>query len=536
MKIISNQENETFVTKLDENTTVVTSDKLCEKAIERAVYQYNSKNYISSYFNEENSLINFTIKDIDDLAYNAQSKIDNIIKINDIIRYFINKNDILGKVHEVIGTNINSDYELIFPKKIDDNEELFSDIKDLIEDFNNKIGLRQLIIESISMCFDEGNYILNLRKDSLNKIYTIDYFPLKVAEIADYKAGPDPCVLINITELTNRLRKVYKKTRKGTPLFYTNLDEEIKNNYPIEIYSAYKNKEKYAKLDIKNTGVMRINNLGRKYGLSPIFKTLKSIIYLEEIKKSDNNNVKAKGQKIIFQKMRKELITNIKDINSITNWYEAISVAHGDIIKALKTNPCVYTAAPWVESIEYVEPKLEQNDVAIKKQSRLDIMTALGINFLSSDKVGTSQISITELMKLINKIATQLSDILEKWYKGLLLDNGYDISLCPKIKILDSEKLSQDIVKDLVQFLFSTMGCSYETAYKFLGIDINEEFRRRKEENNLEYEQVFRPHPTSYTTSGTDVDNNSNIGRPNDDEDIDRQDYDEQRKKDDGVT
>ena len=525
-------DKDTLITQVDDNTIVITSEKLCRDVVEKATYNYNKNNYKSSYYNESSAMVNFKPEDIDDLAYNAQSQLNNILKINNIIRYFINKNDILGKVHEAIETNINSQYELIYPKALDDDKETFEEIKSLIEDFNDEIGLEQLIIESIPLCFDEGNYIMNLRKDSKNKIYSVDNYPLKIAEIADYKEGGEPYVLININELTSRLRKIYKKNRKGVPLFYKNMDEEIQNSYPPEVYTAYQNKEQYAKLDIRNTGVMRINNLGRKYGLSPIFKTLKPIIRLENLEITDDINTQAKGKKIIFQKTRKELMTDIGNVSGVKNWYEAISTAHGDIIAALQQNPCVYTAAPWVESLEYVEPKLEQNDVPNKKQYRMDIMTALGINFLNSEKVGASQISIAELMKLINKIALQLSNILQKWYKGLLIDNNYDISLAPKIKILDSEQLSSDIVNQLITTLFSTMGCSYFTAYKLLGVDASEELRRRKEENEQGYDNVFKPHLTSYTANNDTTD----TGRPSDNKDLNRKQYDKERKQDDGVT
>ena len=52
-----------------------------------------------------------TLDDIDDLAFNAQSDISKIQKINALVRQASNEDDIIGKVHEAVESNLNSNVQ-----------------------------------------------------------------------------------------------------------------------------------------------------------------------------------------------------------------------------------------------------------------------------------------------------------------------------------------------------------------------------------------------------------------------------------------
>ncbi len=530
----SNQsDNNQSISQINDDTFLVTAQQFERKAFEEAMYNFENKsNFRSVQFNESSTSVNFTIDQIDNLALNAQNDLNKIIQINNIIRYFVNKNDILGKVYEAIETNVNPQWNLTFENYNEEEKETYDEVKTRIEDFNKKIDLNKLIVDSIPLTYLEGNHIMYLRKDSKNLNYHIDSYPLGVVEIADYSEGGEPYILVNVAELRSRLQKIYKKDKKNKPLFYKSMDEEIKAIYPKEVYDAFKNKEQYAKLNIENTGVMRIGNYKRKYGLSPIFKSLKPTIRLDNIEKSDDQNTLVRGKKIIFQKLIKEIITQTKDIPNIT-WSSAQARAHNDLMLALKsTGTSVYTGLPWTESIEYVEPKLEQTNVQTKNSYRNQIMTSIGISFLSADKgsYGSAEISIKELKKMIDKISDQLQLVLQKWYRGILVDNGIDVSFCPNITVINSEQLATDVKIQLIDLLYSKLNCSYETAYKIAGIDIQDEYMRREKETEEGYDKIFVPHLNGYTANG-DAINNAKSGRPKSNEDKNKQEYDEDYKK-----
>jgi thymidylate synthase len=522
-----------IISQVTDETFLVTSYAEEKKILEQAMYDYTNKsNFRSTYFNEgSNNVANFKIEDIDRLALNAQSNLNNIIQINNIVRYFVNKNDILGKVFEAIETNVNSDYTLTHPKYNENEKELFDKIDELIVDFNEKINLRRLIVESIPMAYIEGNYAIYLRKEKKGTNYQVDYYPLGVVEVSDYEVGGEPYLLINIRELESRLRKTYTKNRKNKALFYENMEQEIKDTYPSEVLQAYMNKEQFAKLSVDNSGLIRINNLKRRYGLNPIFKALKSVIRLENIELSDDKNTLVRGKKIIFQKLAKELVTQSKDMPNIT-WSSAQAKAHTDLMAALSSNGVsVYTGLPWTESVSFIEPKLEQTNVQVKNKYREDIMTSVGIAYLISNKggFGSAQLSIQELMKMINKISEQLEAILMKWYRGLLIRNNIDPKYCPKIKVIDSEKLSTELAMALAKMLNNEVNASLETVYQVLGLDVRTEELRRKREKELGYDETFKPRKTSYTNNSDDE-----VGRPSDGENTDKVDYDKTYNEDNG--
>lgn len=447
-----------------------------------------------------------TLDDIDDLAFNAQSDISKIQKINALVRQASNEDDIIGKVHEAVESNLNSNVRISFdtlPSDYDEGIKLEAESE--IERFHKEINVNVIVTIAITTTYDEGNCIQYLRSKKSKGIYhhVVDRYPLGVALISDYSMNTIPYVLIDTSELTNRLQKTMLKSKKNKPLFFKNTAEEIKNNYPKEVTKAYTSKEKYAILDVQRTGVNRFGNMNRKYGISPVFKALKPKIMLDTFDKTDNVNAKAKAKKIIAQYLKKEVLGQRGEKKGL----EDMAYAHDCLVQAFKNKTVLYTPPGSVEKIEYVEPKVEMTNTETITQYRSRVTSALGISFLNTDgkqTVSTANISIKQLMKTINKIAERQEKILQRWYEVVLSEAGIPIEYCPTPHILDSEMLEFEIKKDLVEFLFSKLNCSYQTAYEFLGMDFDNEVVRRKSEKENGYDLILTPHPTSYNTSGSD--------------------------------
>lgn len=530
-----------------DGTEILTSPSdMSDEWLAKAVASYNARNNIySAYLKDGNSSSEkLTPEYIDQLAKNAQTDLNKIQIINSIARKEINEDGIIGKTYECITTNINTKSKISYC--VNDKDETILDelnqVKTFVNKFNKQINLKRLIRNSIPTAYAEGNYICYLRHD--NNKYKIDYYPLGVCEIADYEIDGEPVVLLNVRELRNRLQKVYKKTKKNKALFFSKIEEEIKASYPIEVYEAFKAKEDYAILNPKYTGVIRINNLNRKYGLTPIFRTFKDLLMLDTFDNADRVNSKAKAKKIIHQKLRKE--TMGVDYNK--RGFEEMSYAHENFMQAFKMPTVVVTTPPQVEEIKYIEPTIELTDVKTVNNYRSRILASLGISFLmdsGSQSVSTASISVTQLMRTIGMISEQLEEILQKWYETVLEDNGYSLEYCPTIEIIDSELLEMEIKKDLATTLYSTLNCSLETALELLDIDVKDELIRRKHENNEGYENIFFPRASTYTTSNDSMNtnnindgnsnqnnkNNSNGGRPLSSKNKTQQQYDKARNK-----
>ena len=504
-----------------EETVIMTAEKIKEtsenwlydamKSFDKGGQQYSVR------FKEDTTSTSsdITIKDIKELALNAQSDISKIRKINILVRQAENEDDIIGKVHESIEANLNANVRFTFnelPENYD--TDLKQKAENTIKRFHKEVNINEVMTTAITSTYDEGNCIQYLRSKKNKGIYhhVIDKYPLGVALISDYSLNGIPNVLIDTSELSSRLQKTTLKSKKNKPLFFANTTEEIKNNYPKEVINAFVSKEKYAILDIRRTGVNRFQNLGRAYGISPVFKALKPKIMLDTLDNSDATNAKAKSKKIIAQIMRKETMGSTYEKKG----FEDMAYAHSCLIAAWANPTVVYTPPPCVEKIEYVEPQVELTNENTIKQYRSRVTSALGISFLNTDgqqTVSTANVSIKQLMKTINKIAQRQEVILQRWYEIVLEEEGIPLEYCPTPQILDAELLEFDMKKDLAEFLYSKLNCSFRTAYEVLDMSYEDEKVRRKKENETEVEKIFSPHSTSFNSSGNNAEENSS-GRP----------------------
>ena len=519
--------------KTSDGTEVVTSaEAITDKWLANAVAGYDATNQkYSAYLKDGNSSSDkLTPEYIDELADGTQSDLKKIQVINNIVRKEINKDGIVGKTVECVTSNINTKTKISYDNEITGRNKTkqLQQVKDFISTFNKAINTKRLIRTSIPTTFVEGNYICYLRHED-NK-YKVDYYPLGVCEISDYDVNGDPVVLFNIKELRSRLQKVYKKTKKNKALFFQNIEDEVKANYPKEVYDAFVAKEEYAKLDVRYSGVIRINNLNRKYGLTPIFRAFKDILMLDTFDNSDRVNSKAKAKKIIHQKLRKEVMGT--ELNK--KGFEDMSYAHENLMSAWKQPTVVVTTPPTVESITYVEPKIELTDINTVNNYRSRVLAALGIGFLmdsGSQSVSTADISVTQLLRTINMISEQLEDIMQKWYRQILIDNGLPVEYCPTIQVIDSEALDFDMRKDLASTLYTIFNGSMSTSLELLGIDVNDEKEKRIKENDEGFDsEIFYPRASTYTTSVKDANTvEDKGGRPADSKNQAKQGYDKNR-------
>ena len=525
-----------FASKTDDGTIITTSaESFAQRQLSIALSVYDPKNdNYSVYLNEGASPSkSLSIDEIDDLLTNTQNDLSKVLKINAYNRKLINKNDIVGKTVESIDTNINTDVKISYTGLRDgrNKKKQLEACKNLIKDVNEGIKINQLIRNSITTSYVEGNWISYLRHDNTDN-YTVDVYPLGVCEISDYNVNGEPVVLFNIADLRNRLSKAYKRNKNNKPLFFENIEEEVKANYPKEVYEAFVAKEKYAKLDPKYTGVIRINNLNRKYGVSPIARAYTDLSMLDTFADTDRINSKAKGKKIIHQKMRKEVMG--QDYNK--DYFAELSYAHQNFMQSWKQSTVVVTSPPTVESIAYVEPSVEMTSKDTYNIYRSKVLSTLGIQFLmdtGSQSVSTASISVTQLMRTINSISEQLENILRKWYRQILIDNGFPVEYCPTIQVIDSEALDFEMRKSLATTLYTIFNGSMATSLELLGIDISDEKEKRKKENEEGFDsEIFYPRASTYTTSVKDAKTvEDKGGRPADSDNETKQQYDKNRQE-----
>nr|DAZ60615.1 MAG TPA: hypothetical protein [Caudoviricetes sp.] len=522
----------------DDGTVVLTSvnelsEERMDNVIRHAIASYDPENkQYSTYLKISASSETLTVDRIDELARGLQSSLTNVQTVNGIIRNYINKDDLIGITYDAIEANVNTEFKCSFaqfPEQRNKTKQV-NYAREVIDDFNTQINVRSLLRAAIPMTYAEGTYITYLRQKDEN--YIVDYYPLGIAEISDYLSNGQPVVLINMSKLKSALSKSMLKDKKNKALFFENQETEIQNNYPDEVYQAFKNGDTYAKLDVDHCGVIRIGNMGQKYGVSPLFRALRPALMLETFDTSDRVNAKAKAKKIIWQQLDPELMGPNKDKKGFS---EQVT-AHDNLLRAWKQNTVLVTTAPYVKDIKYVEPKVEMTNIETVKQYRNREMAALGISFLNTDgqqTVSTAKVSLDQLMKNIGKIAEQLEDVLKRWYRIRLEDAGVDTMYCPDVKVSTTEMMGMEMKKAIAQFLFTTLNCSYKTAYEYMGLHAEDELRKRQAETEEGYDDVFVARQTSYTSTGNSSggDSDKKTGRPKGEE-TEKQIYDQQRNED----
>lgn len=522
----------------DDGTVVLTSvnelsEERMDNVIRHAIASYDPENkQYSTYLKISASSETLTVDRIDELARGLQSSLTNVQTVNGIIRNYINKDDLIGITYDAIEANVNTEFKCSFaqfPEQRNKTKQV-NYAREVIDDFNTQINVRSLLRAAIPMTYAEGTYITYLRQKDEN--YIVDYYPLGIAEISDYLSNGQPVVLINMSKLKSALSKSMLKDKKNKALFFENQETEIQNNYPDEVYQAFKNGDTYAKLDVDHCGVIRIGNMGQKYGVSPLFRALRPALMLETFDTSDRVNAKAKAKKIIWQQLDPELMGPNKDKKGFS---EQVT-AHDNLLRAWKQNTVLVTTAPYVKDIKYVEPKVEMTNIETVKQYRNREMAALGISFLNTDgqqTVSTAKVSLDQLMKNIGKIAEQIEDVLKRWYRIRLEDAGVDPMYCPDVKVSTTEMMGMEMKKAIAQFLFTTLNCSYKTAYEYMGLHAEDELRKRQAETEEGYDDVFVARQTSYTSTGNSGggDSDKKTGRPKGEE-TEKQIYDQQRNED----
>lgn len=511
---MENEKKESFeiVSGVDDVLVVTTNaddEKIIQRYIEKAERAYFAENdKFASVFEGDRSTGVITLAKIDELAINPQNSIDKTREIARIIDTYIIKNYLIGMVDTIIRSNLNTNYKVSYnqvpSEKGRNNKKKLENAKAIVSDMLDKIDVKKLIRMAIPATFDHGNYFFYMDYDPNKEKYTLHIFPLSIARVAPYRVDGEPILMIDMTELKNRLEHNLPKRRGGKAYFFEKYEEEIRKSYPKEIVDAFRNKDQYAILDYRKTGVMRAGedqDGASLYGVSQMFRAMRDIVIIDKFANVDDVASNIKARNILVQILRKEILGPTGDRQSTRE----IAFAHNELVRAVKNKTCVYTASAAVEDVKWIEPKsnlIEKENVQLYENR---VLTTLGIGFLASGTVGSTisaNISLKQLMRQINYISEQLEHILEKFAQVALHEHGITEEYTPRISVLDSEQLEADMRLEFAKFLYGTVGASRRTVFETINIDIEDETERRQTENEKGLDSIFMPYMTAYTNNG----------------------------------
>lgn len=515
-ELINSSQPITLIQNSNKEYTVLASTHVKtqeELDFEEASYNFRTdKHMIDKILQNEESQYTTSMDELNLLAQNTQNDINKITKINSLIKYYANKDDLVGKTVEVLSNNINTKYKLDYPTLPENNKKAIK-IKEkadrIVSNFIDNVSLSKQIRKECVSTFLQGTYFSYMRGNS-DGTYGITTYPLGLCQISDYVQDGESLIYIDMQKLRSAIQtsqQKYKNIKSGFIKFNTSVEDEIRNNYPPEVYQAYLDKSTMAFLDPKRTGIHKINDNGDGlYGLSPIFKALPSLLMLETIEKVDRDLVLMKNKSIIHQVLRKELMGEKFDK---TQNFKEMNYAHTELVKAMAQKTVLLTTPAYVEKLEVIQNKTDLTEPAVTASYRNKILNSLGISFIANDtksSFNSVEISVKELLRMINRIVEQFQDTLNKYIKTLCIENGIDITYAPKLVIEKTELMDLDSLLKYVDTLYSKLGLSYSTILEILGLDYSTEVKRREIENEQEIDtKVFVPHTNSFTTNSSDL-------------------------------
>lgn len=534
-----NKEDFQIVSGIDDVVVVTTTDSSSDyqERIEQAVKDYFANNArYSSVFEPDSVVSHVTLAELDSLAENPQNSIDKTRKIAKIVDKYINKNYLIGMVDTIIRSNLNTSYKVSYNQVPSENgrntKNKLKTAKQIVERMLDEIDIKKLIRMSIPCTFDYGNYFFYM--EPIEDKYNLHVFPLSVARVAPYRIDGEPVLMIDMDELRTRIEHNMPKRKGGKAYFFEKYEKEITQSYPREIVDAFRAKDKYAILDYKRSGVMRAGedrDGASLYGVSHILRALRDVVIIDKFADVDDTASNIRAKNILVQILRKELLGQNGDRQSI----KEAAFAHGELLRAVKNKTCVYTAIAAVEDVKWIEPKSSLIDTKNVSLYENRVLSTLGIGFLAQGTAGSTlsaNISLKQLMRQINYISQQLEHIIEKFAVVALEEQGISVEFAPKITVIDSEQLEAEMRIEFAKFLYGTLGASRKTVFEAINIDLTDETERRTSENQKNLDEVFRPYMTAYTNTGSDS-GDENTGRPSDKDsnDENKQDYDKQRNE-----
>ena len=518
------EENLDFSVAMSENKsddvilmTTAEAETKIEEMLQRSFASYDPSNRMySAVLNAGTSSPTVTLARLAQLAQSPQSDLQKILECNAIVNQYINSNFALGMVASTISSCINTNYRISYKDNFPGQKKkanMFTKAKDVINTFCNAVDLKNVIRDMILTAWINGNYVGYVRKNG-DSNYTIDQYPLGIVELASYFSNGTPMAQINIEQLKSALQKTILKDKSGKALYFKDTLEEIKASFGEEVLKSYKNKDSYCKLNPDYTCVVRTNTFGKLYGLSDMFHALTPAVILENLQNADVSLAKTKAKTILWQSLRKELLEK----DSRAKQYEALAYAHTNLMNAFKQQTCIVSTPPSVDKIEYIASKGDENSTAKQELYTRQVLSSLGVNFLSGENdisATVAKLSFEVLLRKINAIGENVERSIENIFRTVLRDAGIDLMIyCPTIKIIDSEMLDADTRNDLAKLLLGTFATSRETAFGMVGIDLHDEKMRREQENSDNLDEVFKPYPISYTTPGST--DSPEAGRPAD--------------------
>lgn len=398
--------------------------------------------------------------DLEAIFNDPQGNIDKVFYLG---KYYYAKSGIIMRVINIVRDFGIDGIDFHYKKE---NERA----KKVIDDFNERIGLKQVLRDMIFELAQSGN-VAGYNRDGKR----IDIYPITKIEVSP--------LIVN-----NKAVLLYKNEQSLDDLTTTmpkGLAKKLDLTFPKELAKGLRKGDAQIVLDVENTFFHKLNSSRYEpYGLPFILTAFDELAHKTVLKEAERATATGIIEKILLiQVGDKEHKPKQPEIDFYSN-----------LVTGKKGS--IKITVPHFVNLKWIEPATDIFGAAKFEQVDQDILNALGVSLTLIRGEGGGNysegfIAVTGLIKTIESLREGLIPIVKEWHIKELERNGIGEEYCPET-VLKPIEIDKSAKIELLKYLFQTAGLPYEVLYKESGFDFDVVKLIRENENKDKVEDIFK--------------------------------------------
>ncbi|WP_336786944.1 hypothetical protein [Paenibacillus sp. MMO-177] len=417
--------------------------------------------------------------DLEAIFNDPQGNIDKIFYLG---KYYYAKSGIIMRVINIIRDFGIDGIDFHYKKE---NEKA----QKVIDDFNKRIGLKQVMRDMIFELAQSGN-VAGYDRDGKR----IDIYPVTKIEVSPLIVGNKPVLLykneMSIDDLTDSLPK--------------GLAKKLELTFPKELARGFRKGDAKIVLDVSNTFFHKVNSSRYEpYGVPFILTAFDELAHKTVLKEAERSTATGIIEKILLVQVGDK---DHKPKQPEIDFYSNLMTGKKGSVKI---------TVPHFVNLSWVEPKTDIFGTDKFEQVDKDILNALGVSLTLIRGEGGGNysegfIAVSGLIKTIESLREGLVPIVREWHVKELERNGISEEYCPDT-VLKPIEIDKSAKIELLQYLFQNAGLPYEVLYKESGYDYDVVKLIRENENKDKVEDIFKLRAQPFQGG---ADPNSEAGAP----------------------
>lgn len=390
-----------------------------------------------------------------------QGHIDDIVSLS---KYYYNKVGIIMRVINIVRDFGATGYSIEYPTR---NKKA----KELVKEFEKRVDLKSVIKDMVFEIGLTGNCAGYNRENK-----RIDVYPITKVEVSPLIVNNNP-VLIYINDIMDHFDAMSDDEEKLISL--------LKKSYPDEIAQGIARGQERIVLNDDNSFFVKTNSSRYEaYGVPFILTAFDELAHKTVLKEAERSTATAIIDKILMMQVGDE--DNKPKDTDIKFYHRLLDGKKGS----------VRITVPYHVDLKWIEPETDIFGKSKFEQVDQDILNALGVSLTlirgeGGGNYSEAFISVEGLTKIIGNIRYQIPDVVNRWFRKLLLDNGVPEKHTPEFRF-EAIEIDKNARLELIQWMFEHAGLPFETLYEEHGMNYTAVKMKREDENKDKTEETFK--------------------------------------------